>query len=168
MEFHIDEQADADSLPAEVRKGIRESDPLDLGDRDWNPITIALRSDDGAVVGGIYGATMWTWLMIHGLWVSPSLRGSGLGRKLLLTAESEAISRGCTGSWLGTFDFQARGFYEHLGYTVFSELSGFPPGHTHYHLVKNLNSLDSPTTNQHSSTKANTGRQATASPSPAT
>jgi GNAT superfamily N-acetyltransferase len=140
MEFHIDEHADADSLPAKVRKGIRESDPHDVGDRDWKPINFALRSDDGSVVGGIYGATMWTWLMIDGLWIAPSLRGQGLGRKLLLSAESEAIARGCSGSWLGTFDFQARDFYEHLGYIIFSELPGFPPGHTHFHLHKNLDS----------------------------
>ncbi len=138
MELQIDEQADADSLPAEVRKGIRESDPQGVGGRDWKPITFALRSDDGSVVGGIYGATMWTWLMIDGLWISPSLRGLGLGRKLLLAAESEAIDRGCNGSWLGTFDFQARDFYEHLGYVIFSELPDFPPGHTHFHLRKIL------------------------------
>jgi len=143
MEFLIDEHADADSLPADVRKGIRESDPNDVGNRDWKPIHFALRSDDGSVVGGIYGATMWTWLMIDGLWISSSLRGRGLGRKLLLAAESEAIARGCTGSWLGTFDFQARDFYEHLGYMIFSELPGFPPGHTHFHLRKTLYLSDS-------------------------
>ncbi|MES2474827.1 MAG: GNAT family N-acetyltransferase [Verrucomicrobiota bacterium] len=148
MKFHIDEQADADSLPAEVRKGIRESDPHDVGQRDWKPINFALKSEDGSVVGGVYGATMWTWLMIDGLWISPSLRGQGFGRQLLLAAEATAIARGCRGSWIGTFDFQARDFYEHLGYTVFSELPGFPPGHTHFHLRKTLNSLDSSRENQ--------------------
>jgi hypothetical protein len=55
---------------------------------------------------------------------------------LLLEAEAAAIKLGCRGAWLGTFDFQARGFYERLGYNVFAELTGFPPGHTHYHLKK--------------------------------
>lgn len=138
MELQIEQITDGESLSAAVRKGIRESDPDDLGGRDWKPVNIALKSDDGSVVGGVYGATMWGWLMIDGLWVSPSLRGSGWGRKLLLAAETEAISRGCGGSWLGTFDFQARDFYEHLGYVIFSELPGFPPGHTHFHLRKSL------------------------------
>ena len=142
MTFHIDPLADADSLPPEVRKGIRESDPIELGKRDWMPIHLALKSEDGSVVGGLYGATMWTWLMIDGLWVSPALRGQGFGRRLLLAAESEAIARGCTGSWLGTFDFQARAFYEHHGYLVFAELPGFPPGHTHFHLRKDLVSTE--------------------------
>ncbi len=138
MGYRIDEQADANSLPAQVRKGIGASDPQDVGRRDWQPLNYALRSEDGAVAGGLYGATMWKWLMIDGLWVSPSLRGQGLGRKLVLAAEATAIARGCLGSWLGTFDFQARDFYERLGYTVYAELPGFPPGHAHYHLRKHF------------------------------
>ena len=138
MTFQIEEQADAGSLPEKVRKGIRESDPADVGGRDWKPLHLALRSSDGEIVGGLYGATMWTWLMIDGLWVSPVLRGQGHGRRLLLEAESIATARGCRGSWLGTFDFQARDFYERMGYAVFSELPGFPPGHTHLHLRKEL------------------------------
>jgi GNAT superfamily N-acetyltransferase len=143
MQYHIDQHADAASLPAEVRKGIRESDPADVGPRDWVPLNFALTAEDGSVLGGIYGATMWTWLMIDGLWISPSLRGQGFGRKLLLAAEAEAVARGCRGSWLGTFDFQARDFYQHLGYMVFSELPGFPPGHTHFHLKKAFGPMDS-------------------------
>ena len=74
--------------------------------------------------------------MIDGLWLTEQLRGRGLGRRLLLAAEAVAIKRGCRGAWLGTFDFQARGFYERLGYTVFAELANFPDRHTHYHLLK--------------------------------
>ena len=77
MSYHLDEQADADVLPTAVRKGIAAADPPDVGRRDWQPLSMALRDDAGSMVGGIYGATMWTWLMIDGLWVSPSLRGQG-------------------------------------------------------------------------------------------
>jgi hypothetical protein len=35
-----------------------------------------------------------------------------------------------------TFDFEARGFYERLGYRVYGELAGFPRGHSHLHLAK--------------------------------
>jgi GNAT superfamily N-acetyltransferase len=79
---------------------------------------------------------MWKWLLIDGLWVEKEIRGQGIARELLFAAESKAVERGCRGAWLGTFDFQARGFYERLGYTVFAELTGFPPGHAHYHLKK--------------------------------
>jgi GNAT superfamily N-acetyltransferase len=145
MDYEITEESDVESLPAAVRSGISRADPEDVGARDYRPITLALRGADGSLAGGLYGATMWTWLMIDGLWIAEELRGRGLGRRLLLSAESTAVERGCRGSWLGTFDFQAREFYERSGYTVFAELPGFPPGHTHYHLQKVLtppNSLE--------------------------
>ena len=76
--------------------------------------------------------------MVDGLWVAEDVRGRGLGRRLLFAAEAAAIKRGSRGAWLGTFDFQSRGFYERLGYTVFAALADFPDGHTHYHLWKSL------------------------------
>jgi hypothetical protein len=39
---------------------------------------------------------------------------------------------------LETLSFQARGFYERYGYSVFGELDDFPPGHRKYFLKKNL------------------------------
>jgi GNAT superfamily N-acetyltransferase len=102
--------------------------------RNWQVVSLALRDFDGVIVGGLYGATMWSWLMIDGLWVTKALFGQGLGSRLLLAAEELAVSRGCLGSWLGTFDFQARTFYERHGYAMFAELPAFPPGHTHFHL----------------------------------
>jgi len=37
-------------------------------------------------------------------------------------AEREAADRSCHNTWLNTFEFQARGFYEKLGYRCFGEL----------------------------------------------
>jgi GNAT superfamily N-acetyltransferase len=91
------------------------------------------------LVGGVYGATIWGWLMIEGLWVRETLRGRGLGRQLLAAAEAAAVARGCRAAWLGTFDFQARAFYERTGYRVFGALKDFPSGHTHYEMWKALN-----------------------------
>ena len=138
MDHSLNEHEKADVVATAVRAGIRNADPLHLGRRDWQPLAISARAADGTVVGGVYGATMWSWLMIDGLWVDESRRGHGLGSRLLLRSEAIAVARGCRGSWLGTFDFQARAFYERHGYTVFSELTDFPPGHTHYHLRKDL------------------------------
>ena len=116
MNYQLDPNADWAVLTDAVNKGIWGADPHDVRPRDWQTISIALRDSEGAVVDGLYGATMWSWLMIDGLWVAPELRGQGLGRRLLLAGEEIAIQRGCIGSWLGTFDFQAKVFYERHGY----------------------------------------------------
>ena len=138
MHYEITAEPQGGELAEAVRGGIRGADPADVGPRDWRPVSLALRDGEGRIVGGLYGATAWGWLMIDGLWVDEGLRGHGLGSRLLLGAEALAVERGCTGSWLGTFDFQARPFYERHGYTVFAELAGFPPGHSHFHLRKEL------------------------------
>jgi len=138
VSYELTDESKDDSIQVEIRRGIRGADPSDVGTRDWVPLTLTLRASDGTIAGGVYGATMWGWLMIDGLWVAEELRGQGLGRRLLLEAESIAVDRGCRGSWLGTFDFQAREFYERLGYVVFAELQDFPAGHRHYHLRKSF------------------------------
>ena len=67
-----------------------------------------------------------------------SARGRGLGRTLMRQAEDVALRRGCHGAWLDTFSFQARGFYEKLGYTVFGSIDDYPPGHSRFFMKKVL------------------------------
>ena len=50
----------------------------------------------------------------------------------------KAIERGCTNAHLDTFSFQARPFYEKLGYRVFGTLENHPAGHQHYFMTKSL------------------------------
>ena len=66
------------------------------------------------------------------------MRGAGLGRQLLQRAEAIARERGCHGLWLDTFSFQARGFYEKLGFSLFGEIEDYPPGHSRFFLRKRL------------------------------
>ncbi|MDB5536981.1 MAG: Acetyltransferase family protein, partial [Devosia sp.] len=42
------------------------------------------------------------------------------------------------GIWLDTFSFQARPFYEKLGYSVFGTIPDYPPGGARYFLSKTL------------------------------
>jgi hypothetical protein len=56
-------------------------------------------------------------------------------------AESEAAARGCHSAWLDTFEFQARGFYEELGYCCVAELPDYPAGSARYFMKKTLRSL---------------------------
>jgi hypothetical protein len=63
-----------------------DRDTQDVGAPDWRPLGLALRAPDGALVGGVCGATMWEWLMLDGLSVAAELRGNGLGRRLMSTS----------------------------------------------------------------------------------
>jgi GNAT superfamily N-acetyltransferase len=46
--------------------------------------------------------------------------GKVVGKALMAQAENIARANGCIGLWLDTYEFQARGFYEKLGFEVFT------------------------------------------------
>ena len=54
----------------------------------------------------------------------------------MLEAERIARANGCVGIWLDTYEFQARGFYEKLGFEVFGSLKDHPVGHRRFFLRK--------------------------------
>lgn len=102
------------------------------------PLDIYLRDDQGELLGGLVASTYWNWLDIDDLWIHARLRRQGYGRQLLQMAEQEAMRRQCEHAYLKTFSFQARGFYEKLGYSVVGQLDDFPPGQMLYWLRKDL------------------------------
>lgn len=109
-----------------------------VGPTERSTVAIVLRGDDGAVIGGLWGATGFRWLFVQYLAVPPALKGRGHGRALMLAAEAEALRLGCIGIWLDTFSFQARGFYEKLGYAVIGRIDDFPPGEARFFLSKRI------------------------------
>jgi GNAT superfamily N-acetyltransferase len=108
------------------------------GPSGYRALVIELRDGEDAVIGGLWGATAYGWLYVQLLAVPDELRGLGFGRRLMAEAEEEALRRGCCSAWLDTFEFQARGFYERLGYTCFATLPEYPKGYSRYFLQKQL------------------------------
>jgi ribosomal protein S18 acetylase RimI-like enzyme len=101
-------------------------------------LDIFVHDGEGRLRGGLVASTYWGWLEVEDLWLDEGLRGQGYGRRLVAMAEEEARARGCQWSWLRTFGFQARGFYERLGYRVVGVLEDYPPGDALYWLRKDL------------------------------
>jgi GNAT superfamily N-acetyltransferase len=106
--------------------------------RGHRALTVFARDDRGRLVGGLVGDTVWGWLQVKEFWVAAAERGKGHGTRLLEAAEREAIRRGCHHAMLDTFDFQARDFYERLGYAVFGSLDDFPRAHVRLFMKKAL------------------------------
>lgn len=100
-------------------------------------ITVA-DPESGEIIGGLWGSTAYGYLHVDMLIVPEALRSRGFGTRLMRQAEQEAVERGCRGAYLETFDFQAREFYEKLGYSVFGQLNDTPPGHSRFFLKKSL------------------------------
>ncbi len=99
-------------------------------------LVIPLHGDAGAVIGGLWGHTLFQWLVIEMLVIPEALRNQGIGSALVVQAETEARARGCIGAYTDTFSFQAAPFYRKLGFTVFGTLENFPPGHNRLYFSK--------------------------------
>jgi GNAT superfamily N-acetyltransferase len=108
------------------------------GPSENRPLVVLVLDSTGAVVGGLWGYTAYGWLFTNLLFVPASLRGQGIGSRLMHLAETEAATRGCHGAWLDTFEFQARAFYERIGYTCFGELPSYPTGFSRFFMKKEL------------------------------
>jgi len=121
-----------------IRKGLTEFNNSFVEIDNHERMTVFLRSGDSTIVGGLIGGTYWHWLYIEILWLQASLRGKGYGKSLLLSAEQEAINRGCRFAHLDSHDFQSVTFYEHLGYKKSGELKDLPIGHSRFLMWKQL------------------------------
>ena len=108
------------------------------GDPHIHPIAILLTDADGGHVGGLWGKTVYDGLFVELLGVPEPRRGQGYGIALMQEAERIARDHGCVGIWLDTFEFQARGFYEKLGFTLFGTLEDHPVGSRRYFMSKRL------------------------------
>lgn len=129
------EEGLTDTETARLYAGLLATDPTP---RRYQTLTLGLRTPDQQLAGALLAATIWCWLSIDVLWIEPSLRGRGFGREMVREAERVAQERGCTHARLDTFDFQARSFYEGLGYRMYAQLDDFPVGHTQFHLTRVL------------------------------
>lgn len=135
--FHLSDAADEVTRQA-ILAPLRQFNSAQAGPSGHQPLAIELRDAQGQTIGGLWGATSYGWLFTQLLVVPEPLRGKGTGRKLMEMAESEAVHRGCHAAWLDTFEFQARAFYERLGYQCFGQLDKYPVGFARYFMQKSL------------------------------
>jgi GNAT superfamily N-acetyltransferase len=137
--IHIISEPDASAEDVSVIEDrIYEFNMRVTGDHNWKPVRIFLRDENGNIRGGI-AADLWGgWLDIEFLWVDEDLREQGYATQLMQQVEDEARAYGCRNAQVGTHSFQARPFYEKLGYEVIAELEDYPPGHSDFLLRKAL------------------------------
>ena len=129
---------------AELAARLGEEIAARFGPREETPLSIVAHDPRGSLVAGLNGVSHWRWLYIRHLWVEPSQRGRGWGRRLMAEAERIAAERGRLGIYVDTFDPRASGFYEALGFSRIGEISDFPPGHARRFLSKRLGDAPPP------------------------
>ncbi len=104
---------------------------------DGKTFQIVLASKKGTLLGGARGMVRMGSVEVRGLWLDEDLRGSGHGLKIIQRLEEVARSNGARSALLDTYDFQARNFYQKLGYEVFGVFP-YPDGTERYYMRKTL------------------------------
>lgn len=121
-----------------IREGMLAHHAASGHPRNEDVFSILLRDTEDKVLGAVIGSCLFGRMHIRTLWVDEGIRSSGWGRKLMETAESEAVRRGCTHAYTDTFSWQAPDFYKKLGYQEVGALEDYPPGENLKYLSKRL------------------------------
>ena len=102
-------------------------------------LVFVVTDENGDLLGGcILSVDGLRTASIYGLWVAEAFRRQGMASALLREAEREAKKRGCYLAMVGTFDWQAKTFYDKHGYMLNDTMTDVPKGHEHYMLTKRL------------------------------
>jgi len=126
MDCRVEATTPTEQARAAILAGLTEFNTSNGYPSDFQQVAVVLRGVDDEILGGLWGKTVYDWMFVEYLIVPEALRGHDFGAQLMKAAEAIAMERGCVGAWLTTFSFQARGFYEKLGYRVFGELENSP------------------------------------------
>jgi GNAT superfamily N-acetyltransferase len=101
-----------------------------------NVMFVAL--DEDKFVGGVQGSVTEDSMYISRLAVGEAYRGNEIGTKLMYKIEEKAKEQNVYSINLGTVEFQAKKFYEKLGYKVVFIKENDPRGYNSYSMVKKL------------------------------
>ena len=121
-----------------VREALMQFNNGVAGEDGHCPLNLVEYDADGNIIAGLLGGTYWGWMYVDILWVHESHRGKGIGSRLLLVAEREAVRRGCHHVHLDTMSWQAPVFYQKHGYEIIGVLPDIPSGNQKYLLMKAL------------------------------
>ena len=94
--------------------------------------------DHEQLVATVFGIIYYGSMYIDTLFVDESYRGQHLGTELMQKAEDLALERSCKFITITTMDWEARDFYEKLGYKFEYERTGYMNGAVLYGLKKDL------------------------------
>jgi len=139
MQYQIELSDGADdSAKAAILADLKDYNLHRFGPADWKDLVIALKDENGQVIGGLAGHTARGWLYTALLFIPEALRGQGLGPKLLQMAEDEGRKRGCFGAHIDTMSADALTLYQRCGYEIFGQIAEFGPDYSMTYLKKSL------------------------------
>ncbi|KTD46196.1 GNAT family N-acetyltransferase [Legionella quateirensis] len=106
-----------------IKKGIIDFNSPYFGSKPSQPFNIYIIDSRSDVIAGLTGFYKGKYARVDLFWVHEHFRNQGLGKKLFFKLEQFSKMKGCLYIQLDTFDFQARPFYEKLGFECVGTIS---------------------------------------------
>ena len=111
-------------------------------DAEEEEFVYTVSDESGNLLGGcVLSVDALRTASIYDLWVEEAFRRQGMASALMREAERKAKEQGCYLAMVGTFDWQAKSFYDKQGYMLNDTMTDVPKGHEHYFLTKRLDCL---------------------------
>jgi GNAT superfamily N-acetyltransferase len=128
---------------AAIREGLNHFNVAASGIDDQRPLAVLVRDPaTREVVGGLTGRTSRGLFFLEVFFLPETMRGTGVGSKVLKMAEDEGWRRGCRSAVLHTNTFQAHEFYRRHGWRELGSIPSGPPGNSRIFFTKELGPVD--------------------------
>lgn len=121
-----------------ILRNLKSYNESKIGPYSRKSFLLFIRSQTGQVIAGLSGDILGNLCGIHLMWVDDLHRKKGLGTKIINNLEQYALSKGCDFIQLDTAEFQAKEFYEKLGYVTVAVLDEGFMGYKQYIMRKVL------------------------------
>lgn len=139
MQYQVVYQPNAQDV-LDVREGLRHFNEPFVSHLKETEVAVYALDEKGERIGGVISRLWGNWMHVLYLWIDPAYTGKGIGSDLMVKVEAEAVSFGCKTVMVDTFSFQARPFYEKLGYQCQMTIDDVPGDGDELHfLTKRLN-----------------------------
>jgi GNAT superfamily N-acetyltransferase len=122
----------------DIYNGLDKYAQQKMGYRSFKPFGFLVHAANGVLLAGCTGVIMYGVTYIKLLWVEEELRGKGLGQELLNKTEAFAVEKKCRYITVDTFSWQAKEFYEKMGYTIEHVYDGYDGDSKFYFFRKKL------------------------------
>jgi ribosomal protein S18 acetylase RimI-like enzyme len=101
---------------------LKQFNELHIGPYERKPYVIYIENDDAVIIGGLKGDILENVCSVHTVWVHENYRHKGLGSRLFKQLEDFAKMHRCEFIQLDTAEFQAKSFYEKIGFSEVAQL----------------------------------------------
>lgn len=126
-------------MAMQIFKADAEKKSLSIPEYNKRTFSLMAKTADGQIAGGLVGYTNWNECHCSLLATNPNCKVRGTGTALMQHVEKLAHETlGCDRLGLMTFSWQARPFYEKLGFHLFGVVEDHPKGHKKYFMEKRL------------------------------